>query len=96
MSTSKGDSVVNSIGVIDEPSVLHFQLNASHKYLILTTDGVSDGLSIPELVQIAGQHGSDLEKLSQEITRLSLIGLDKREIDDNTTNIVICFEHGNE
>ncbi|KAJ3186624.1 hypothetical protein HDU85_007444 [Gaertneriomyces sp. JEL0708] len=83
-----GDSVVNPrYGITSEPDVTILDITEAFAFLILGTDGVWDGISIEEALDIASKE-SDPTVASKTITQRSLDGMDRNHLDDNTTNIV--------
>ncbi|KAI9204149.1 phosphatase 2C-like domain-containing protein [Polychytrium aggregatum] len=88
---SLGDAVASRLGVVSEPEVICTQISQHDHFLVLGTDGVFDGLTIAEAVAIIKNHHKDPQKASEAITKESLIGMDRNQMDDNTTNIVISF-----
>ncbi|KAJ3129955.1 hypothetical protein HK098_007221 [Nowakowskiella sp. JEL0407] len=88
---SLGDTVATKLGVLCEPDIKILDIIPNDKFLILATDGVWDGLSLKEVVNIISKE-SDPTKASEMITKHSLEGMDKNNIDDNTTNIVVFLD----
>ncbi|KAJ1542457.1 hypothetical protein HK096_009366 [Nowakowskiella sp. JEL0078] len=85
---SLGDSVATKLGVLSEPDVKILDITPNDSFLILATDGVWDGLSVTEAVNLVSKQ-VDPTKASEILTQASLEGLDKNSVDDNTTNIVV-------
>ena len=52
MSRSLGDGVAASVGVIPDPEILEFLLNAEDKFIAIGSDGVFEFLSNEEVVKI--------------------------------------------
>ncbi|KAI9348762.1 phosphatase 2C-like domain-containing protein [Zopfochytrium polystomum] len=86
---SLGDAVAGRLGVLCEPEVIDMKVNPKRdRFFILGTDGLWDGLDIDVAVSIAAKY-KDPMKASSVLTKRALEGLDKKQIDDNVTNVVI-------
>ncbi|RKO91568.1 phosphatase 2C-like domain-containing protein [Blyttiomyces helicus] len=86
-----GDAVASRLGVLDTPEVNVYPLTPSDKFLIVGSDGVWDGLSSSDAVAVVSRVGADPGKATKELTTLALAGMDKVNVDDNSTNIVVVF-----
>lgn len=92
VSRSLGDDVAHTVGVLSEPSVVEFKLEERHKYLVVATDGIWDGLShdkVGSIVHDGFTSGKTSKQVSAELVQRALIGLEIEEIDDNVTALVI-------
>lgn len=86
-----GDSSAHKIGIICEPEVIIQAISPKDKYIILGTDGVWDALSNNKVAFLVSDI-PDASEASQELAKKSLKYLDKKGIDDNTTNIVVFID----
>ncbi|KAI9106103.1 phosphatase 2C-like domain-containing protein [Phlyctochytrium arcticum] len=84
-----GDTVATRLGILTTPSVSIHPLHVRPIVVILGTDGVWDGITPEEALAVAIAHEDDAERASLEITQASLRGMDRNQLDDNTTNVVI-------
>ncbi|KAJ3332085.1 hypothetical protein HDU76_001348, partial [Blyttiomyces sp. JEL0837] len=85
---SLGDAVAGRLGVLAEPEVHDFRLQACDKFFILGTDGLWDGIEISKAVGIAAKAKGPKEA-SRVLTKTALEGMDAKHLDDNITNIVV-------
>ncbi|TPX57766.1 hypothetical protein PhCBS80983_g03587 [Powellomyces hirtus] len=85
-----GDTVATRLGILSDPEVAIIQLTAADRFLIMGTDGVWDGVTYEEILDAVATC-PDPADASKRITEASLAGMDKQNLDDNTTNIVIYF-----
>lgn len=62
---------------------------------MLGTDGLWDGLEIPELIEEMQLLGGavNADKVSSSLLKKSLEGMAKRFLDDNNTNIVVAIRN---
>lgn len=93
---SIGDTAANpKLGVIPDPEISIHTLSANDKYLVLGTDGLWDGLEIPELIEEMQLLGGavNADKVSSSLLKKSLEGMAKRFLDDNNTNIVVAIRN---
>jgi hypothetical protein len=58
------------------------------------SDGLWDGISIADAVTLATPYVElDMDLASQVLNEAGLAGLEKAELDDNITNILISIKH---
>ncbi|KAJ3215198.1 hypothetical protein HK099_006483 [Clydaea vesicula] len=88
---SLGDDVATKLGVLSEPEYYEKDINPTDKFVVVASDGVWDGLSNQEVLDITVKHLEDPVKISKLITKKSVSGMKKKHMDDNTTNIVILL-----
>ncbi|ORX85111.1 protein serine/threonine phosphatase 2C [Anaeromyces robustus] len=93
VSRSLGDEVARRLGVISKPDINIIDIDNKLKFCVLATDGVWDGLSNDEVVEIVNANMDDPQKASEQVTQGSLDGMDKLQIDDNTTNVCVVLSH---
>lgn len=93
VSRSLGDEVARRLGVISKPDISIIEINEKLKFCVLATDGVWDGLSNDEVVEIVYANMDDPQRASEQVTQGSLDGMDKLQIDDNTTNVCVVLSH---
>jgi serine/threonine protein phosphatase PrpC len=93
VSRSLGDTAAQRIGVICTPECSTVELSSRDKYLILATDGLWDGISSEEVQGICSK-SSSVTDCSERLLKAGLAGLQKNQIDDNITNIVISITNG--
>lgn len=93
VSRSLGDEVAKRLGVLSIPDVYIMDVTTKLKFCVLATDGVWDGLSNDEVVEIVQANKNDPQKASEQVTQGSLDGMDKLQIDDNTTNVCVVLDH---
>ncbi|KAJ3179623.1 hypothetical protein HDU87_002829 [Geranomyces variabilis] len=87
-----GDTVASRLGILTEPDVAVIKLESSDKFLVMGTDGVWDGVSDADVLScIRAHYPRAPEEASKAITAASLAGLDRLNLDDNTTNVVVFF-----
>jgi len=90
-----GDDSARCLGVINQPSVGIYKLTRADLFMVLATDGVWDGLTNMQVLQIiACLSDKPVQTISEHLTRASLEALEKERVDDNTTNIVIKLQWG--
>ena len=90
VSRSLGDSVASKIGVISIPYVVEHKIESDDQLFILGSDGLWDGISNSEAVKLIQPYlDIELSLASSILTDAALAGLDKIQIDDNITNILI-------
>ncbi|KAJ1956749.1 hypothetical protein IWQ62_005237 [Dispira parvispora] len=89
-----GDTSARRLGVHATPEVTTFPLLSGHHCFVLATDGVWDGLTnenvldlVAPFYSLESNHGA--EEASSTLTRHSLQALDRIMIDDNTSNVCI-------
>ena len=90
MSRSIGDKIAHSIGVINEPEILSFNLDEKSKYIILGSDGVWQYLNNEEILDIIFEE-KDGEKICKDIinqAKNKFIENDEYVIDDITISLV--------
>ena len=88
-----GDTAAQRIGVVCTPDCSTLELKATDKYIILATDGLWDGISIEEAAGVCSK-ASDMTDCSDKLLQAGLAGLQKNQIDDNISNIVISLKNG--
>jgi len=93
VSRSLGDEVARRLGVISKPDINILEIDDKLKFCVLATDGVWDGLSNDEVVEIVNANLDDPQRASEQVTQGSLDGMDKLQIDDNTTNVCVILSH---
>jgi serine/threonine protein phosphatase PrpC len=93
VSRSLGDEVARRLGVISKPDISIMDVDDKLKFFVLATDGVWDGLSNEEVVEIVYANMDDPQRASEQVTQGSLDGMDKLQIDDNTTNVCVVLSH---
>jgi serine/threonine protein phosphatase PrpC len=85
-----GDSVASRIGVLSEPFVKVYKLEAQDFFLILGSDGLWDGIGIQEACAVVLPYlEMDVSLASTILNDAGLAGLDKIQVDDNITNIIV-------
>lgn len=75
-----------------EPDTVVHTISPDDSFLILASDGVWDGLTTAEVVDIVRANLEDPAKASRLLTKKSITGMKKRQMDDNSTNIVVFFK----
>jgi serine/threonine protein phosphatase PrpC len=94
MTRSIGDAAASKLGVTAEPDVFRVDIDDTILCIVLATDGLWDSLSPEKVVDIITSYPSDeAQNATEKLQTESLKGLEKRKIDDNTTNGVIYFDH---
>lgn len=93
VSRSLGDEVARRLGVISKPDINIIEIDDKLKFCVLATDGVWDGLTNEEVVEIVYANMDDPQRASEQVTQGSLDGMDKLQIDDNTTNVCVVLSH---
>ncbi|KAJ3376049.1 hypothetical protein GGF31_000115 [Allomyces arbusculus] len=103
---SIGDSVAKKLGVVADPEFTHHRIDPSRDVAVLVaSDGVWDGLPhdheavrhVAAAVRPArGTTDRDVwtaaaESASRKVLRAALRGLDRREIDDNVSNVCVLL-----
>ena len=64
-----------------------------HSFIMIGSDGLWDGIGIKESVCLVQPYiDIDLQLASNILNDAGLAGLDKIQIDDNITNILIAFK----
>ncbi|ORX39486.1 hypothetical protein BCR36DRAFT_588259 [Piromyces finnis] len=91
VSRSLGDEVARRLGVISKPDIKILEIDDKLKFCVLATDGVWDGLSNEEVVEIVHANMDNPQRASEQVTQGSLDGMDKLQIDDNTTNVCVVL-----
>ncbi|KAJ3343386.1 hypothetical protein HDU93_008751 [Gonapodya sp. JEL0774] len=96
---SLGDEIAHKLGVLSTPSVHTVILDPTTRFLVLGSDGLFDGVSLSEIVNTVyrahakhGATGKCAKVASEALTKASLAGMDREQLDDNTTNVVVLFE----
>jgi serine/threonine protein phosphatase PrpC len=89
-----GDNVAKKLGVLHEPDIANFILTPEDKYIVLGTDGVFDGISNNQVLDIVSK-AKTAKSACKEITKASLEGMNKQNLDDNTTNICVFIDFTN-
>eukprot|EP01135_Chromosphaera_perkinsii_P002877 Nk52_evm32s229 gene=Nk52_evmTU32s229 len=84
-----GDDVAHSIGVSTEPSCSEIPVSSDMIALVLCSDGVWDGLKKEEVASLATV--GDVQSAANNLVQAALEGLDKEEIDDNVTAVIVRF-----
>ncbi|KAJ9050258.1 hypothetical protein DSO57_1016233 [Entomophthora muscae] len=92
MTRAFGDSSAHKVGLISEPEVSTHVLSEKDWFLVLGTDGVWDALNNSKVVHLISGI-TDADKASHQLAQKSLKYLDKKGIDDNTTNIVVLLRN---
>ncbi len=94
MTRSIGDTVASKLGVTAEPDVFRVHIDETILCVVLATDGVWDSLSPEKVLDIITRYPpNEAQNATEKLQAESLKGLEKRNIDDNTTNGVIYFDH---
>jgi serine/threonine protein phosphatase PrpC len=77
MSRSIGDLIAGSIGVINEPEIIEYELNEFSKFIVIASDGVWEFLSNEKVMEIINFYyitnfdaNAAAEKLVEEATKL--------------------------
>lgn len=83
--------MASRLGILSSPDVKVIELTPSEAFLVLGTDGVWDGVSVDEVLEIVSKQ-TDPVAVSKRLTECSLIGMDRQHLDDNTTNIVVYIQ----
>jgi len=96
---SLGHRYFSEYGVISEPFISDYQVNHRDRFLVITSDGVTDVLSSKEILKVVKEHvstgpPSDMQHVATKLVKHSLAMWRKRfgeegEPADNTTAIVI-------
>ncbi|KAJ1653765.1 hypothetical protein IWQ61_006175 [Dispira simplex] len=89
-----GDTSARRLGVHATPEVNTFPLLPGHHCFVLATDGVWDGLTNEQVLDLVTpfyslESNCGAEEASSTLTRHSLQALDRIMIDDNTSNVCI-------
>lgn len=76
-----GDTVAAKLGVICEPDVSVQQIDpSSDALLVLGSDGVWDGLSNQDVIDIVKANLGDIQKASKLVTKKSITGMQKKNM----------------
>jgi len=78
-------------GIIPDPFISNYTLHHKDKYLVLSSDGVTDVLSGQEIIEVVGWYDGNtdgnMQTVAKELVRYSLSNWDEEA--DNTTAIVV-------
>lgn len=94
MSRALGDSLAHEVGVSSEPGCSVVELDKSHQYLILASDGIWEFMSSQEVVDIVSKCSSVDEgcrELIEEANERWLVEEDG--VVDDVTVVVVKFLH---
>lgn len=93
MTRALGDSAASRIGVLCAPHVSTFVVDqTTDKFIILGSDGLWDGIGIKQAIAIVEPYVDiDLSLASSILNDAGLAGLDKAQLDDNITNILVSL-----
>ncbi|ORX91523.1 protein serine/threonine phosphatase 2C [Basidiobolus meristosporus CBS 931.73] len=93
MTRAFGDSSARKLGVLCQPDIKIYDVQPEDKFLILATDGVWQGVTNQEAVELVNQYGpSQAQEATTHLTNFSLEAQRKADFDDNTTNICVFFK----
>jgi serine/threonine protein phosphatase PrpC len=93
VSRALGDAAAQRIGVISEPDVCTIQLQNSHRFIVLASDGMWDAISLQEVADLCSKSQSAVD-CSANLLKASLKGLQEKQIDDNVCNVVVPIKNG--
>ena len=92
MSRSIGDKIAHSIGVINEPEIIQFNLDGLSKYIILGSDGVFQHLNNNEITDIIFEEKEIIgENICKKIINKAInkfIDNDEYVVDDITISLI--------
>jgi serine/threonine protein phosphatase PrpC len=94
VSRSLGDTAAQSIGVFANPDCSTIALNRNDRFIILASDGLTDGIIADDILQIAKKSVSDPQGIANELIEAGLKGLNKNQVDDNISTIVVSIKDG--
>jgi len=91
VSRALGHRYLVKYGIIPDPHISKYTLHQNDKYLVLSSDGVTDVLSGQEIVEVVhwyDKHSEgNMQTVAKELVRYSLRNWDEEA--DNTTAIVV-------
>ncbi|XP_065829686.1 uncharacterized protein [Oscarella lobularis] len=90
VSRSIGDTFAHSLGCSAEPEIQDIVLTSRDKFLILASDGVWDGITNREAVDIVEQQ-RDPTRAAKALVKAGLAGMDRNHLEDNATAVVVYF-----
>lgn len=94
MSRALGDVLAHQVGVASEPDHSIVELDPSHKFMILASDGVWEFISSKEAVEIVGQYDTVEEACRQLVDEAYQRWLTEEEgVVDDITAVVVRFQH---
>ena len=85
---SIGDKCAARLGVECIPEVRHVRLEGDDRYILLATDGLWDGITV-EQASILISAMPTAKEAATKLTSKALKGLEKVQISDNITTLVI-------
>jgi len=93
LSTSRafGDLSAHSVGVTSEPQTLEINLDESHKYLVLCSDGVTEFIEDEEMITIVRKYGKRVKSAADKLASVAWRRWIQNEDDvvDDITAIVV-------
>ncbi|GAX81252.1 hypothetical protein CEUSTIGMA_g8684.t1 [Chlamydomonas eustigma] len=89
---SIGDSVAERIGVFAEPEVLSKQLNSTHPFMIIASDGVWEFLSSQSVVDMVSKFDDPQEACFSVVAESYRLWLQHETRTDDITMIVVQFQ----
>eukprot|EP00118_Oscarella_pearsei_P029081 m.3605 g.3605 ORF g.3605 m.3605 type:complete len:307 (+) comp9622_c0_seq1:54-974(+) len=90
VSRSIGDTLAHTLGCIAEPEVHDIVLSNKDKFLIVASDGVWDGITNKEAVDIVA-HQQDPTRAAKALVKAGLAGMEAKHLEDNVTAVVVYF-----
>jgi serine/threonine protein phosphatase PrpC len=97
MSRDLNMMIAQRLGVLCDPDVMVYTLTPNDCYLLIATDGVWDGMSSQEAItlveQFAMTHQANASEASKHLNREALAALDRRQIDDNVSNVCVFITY---
>jgi serine/threonine protein phosphatase PrpC len=93
MSRSIGDKIAHSIGVINEPEILLFNLDESSKYIIIGSDGIWQYLNNSDILDVIYEENREKENSKENIGKKIINKAKKKfiENDECVDDITISF-----
>ena len=93
MSRSIGDKIAHSIGVINEPEILLFNLDESSKYIIIGSDGIWQYLNNSDILDVIYEENREKENSKENIDKKIINKAKKKfiENDEYVDDITISF-----
>jgi serine/threonine protein phosphatase PrpC len=76
--------------VISTPECSTIELGPNDCTIILATDGLTDGLTAKEILQVA-KSNSNPKECAQCLMKAAVEGLNKNQVDDNVSAIVVSI-----
>ncbi|KAL6877496.1 hypothetical protein ACP4OV_012711 [Aristida adscensionis] len=86
---SIGDSVAESIGVVADPEIFTLNLNSSHPFFVLASDGVFEFLSSQTVVEMISKHKDPRDACAEIVAESYRLWLQYETRTDDITIIVV-------